>query len=343
MLQDALDYLTDSHSWWGHNGLVWLTWQHLRLSGAAVLAAVIAAVPPALWLGHRRQGGYLAISLVNLSRALPTFAVIAFVFPISLEYGFGLGFWPTFLALFLLALPPIFVNTYTGVSDLSDDVVEAARAMGMREREVLRSVELPAAMPLIATGVRVSAVQVVATTTLGALVGFRCLGTPILQAIATSNDGQLIVAALLVAAVSLLTEAAFGILGRRLTPWRPGPAPHREPVIDRDMRKEPSMKKRTLLIAILAMFALFAAACGDDDTAPASSATRHRRTAAPAPPPPPPTDRPSRSAPRTSANPPCWPRSTARCSRPTATTSSRSASAATARCCWARSTTARST
>ena len=91
--------------------------------------------------------------------------------------------------------------------------------MGMREREVLRRVELPAAMPLLVTGVRVSAVQVVATTTLGALVGFRCLGTPILQAIATRNDGQLIAAAVLVAALSLLTEAVLGLLGSRLTPW----------------------------------------------------------------------------------------------------------------------------
>ena len=223
MIQDALDYLTDSSSWWGRNGLVNLTWNHVRLSGAAVLAAVIAAIPPALYLGHHRRGGFLAITLVNLSRALPTFAVIAFVFPLSLQYGFGLGFWPTFVALFLLALPPIFVNAYTGVSEIDRDVVEAARAMGMREREVLRKVELPAAMPLLVTGVRVSAVQVVATTTLGALVGFRCLGTPILQAIATRNDGQLIVAALLVAVLSLLTEAAFGVAGRRLTPWAATP------------------------------------------------------------------------------------------------------------------------
>jgi osmoprotectant transport system permease protein len=219
VIQDALDYLTDSGSWWGRNGLVNLTWNHMRLSGAAVLAAVVAAIPPALYLGHHRRGGFFAITLVNLSRALPTFAVIAFVFPLSLQYGFGLGFWPTFVALFLLALPPIFVNAYTGVSEIDRDVVEAARAMGMQEREVLRRVELPAAMPLLVTGIRVSAVQVVATTTLGALVGFRCLGTPILQAIATRNDGQLIVAALVVAALSLLTEAVLGLVGRRLTPW----------------------------------------------------------------------------------------------------------------------------
>lgn len=219
MSQDALDYLTDAGSWWGRNGLVNLTWNHLRLSGLAVVAAVLVAVPPALQLGHRRRGGFLAITAVNISRALPTFAVIAFVFPLSLRYGFGLGFWPTFVALFLLALPPIFVNTYTGISEVDRGVVEAARGMGMREREVLRRVELPAAMPLLVTGIRVSAVQVVATTTLGALVGFRCLGTPILQAIATRNDGQLVAAAVLVAALSLLTEGAFAVLGRRLTPW----------------------------------------------------------------------------------------------------------------------------
>lgn len=219
MLGEALDYLADADSWWGRNGLVTLTWNHVRLSLAAVLAAMVLAIPPALWLGHRRRGGDLAITIVNISRAVPTFAVIALVFPLSLQYGFGLGFWPTFVALFLLALPPIFVNAYTGVSEIDRSIVEAARAMGMREREVLFGVELPAALPLVATGVRVSAVQVVATTTLGALVGFRCLGTPILQAIATRNDGQLIAGAVLVAALSLLTEGVFGLLTRRVSPW----------------------------------------------------------------------------------------------------------------------------
>lgn len=224
MIDQAVDYLSDPDSWWGRNGLVNLTWNHVRLSVAAVLAAMAIALPPALLLGHRRQGRALAITLVNLSRALPTFGVIAFIFPLSLRYGFGLGFWPTFVALVLLALPPMFVNAYTGVADVDRGVVEAARGMGMRDREVLLRVELPAAMPLLATGVRVSAVQVVATTTLGALVGYRCLGTPILQAIATRSEGRLLVAAVLVAALSLLTEGLLGALGRRLTPWSRGRA-----------------------------------------------------------------------------------------------------------------------
>jgi len=219
VIDEALDYLGDPASWWGRNGLARLTWDHLRLSLAALLAAIALALPPALALAHRRRGTVLAITLVNLSRALPTFAVMAFLFPLSLRYGFGLGFWPTFAPLVLLALPPIFVNAYVGVSGVGAGIVEAARGMGMADRDVLLRVELPAALPLLAAGIRVSAVQVVATTTLGALVGYRCLGTPILQAIATRSDGKLLVAALLVAAVSLLTDAAFGALGRRLTPW----------------------------------------------------------------------------------------------------------------------------
>lgn len=219
MLQESLDYLTASGSWWGRNGLVTLLWNHVRLSVFTVVVASAVAVPPAVWFGHRRRGGTLAVTLVNLSRAVPTFAIIALVFPFSLRYGFGLGFWPTFVALFFLALPPIFVNAFTGVSEIDRDTVEAARAMGMREREVLLDVELPSAMPLLATGVRISAVQVVATTTLGALVGFRCLGSPILQGLATRDYGRVIVAASIVGALSLLTEAAFALVARRLSPW----------------------------------------------------------------------------------------------------------------------------
>lgn len=219
MWEDAFEYLTTSDSWWGRNGLATLTWNHVRLSVFAVVAAMAAAIPPAVLLGHVRRGGLVAVAAVNISRAVPSFAIIAIIFPLSLQYGFGLGFWPTFVALFFLALPPIFVNAYTGVSGIDHEVVESARGMGMRGRDVLIGVELPAAMPLLATGVRISAVQVVATTTLGALVGFRCLGTPILQAIATRDFGKLIVAAGLVALLSILTEGVFALIARRLSPW----------------------------------------------------------------------------------------------------------------------------
>lgn len=219
MLADAWTYLTTTDNWWGRSGLVQLTWNHVRLSGAVLVTALVITIPPALWFGHRRRGGLLAVGAVNLSRALPTFAVLAFLYPLSLEYGFGLGFWPTFVPLLLLALPPIFVNTFTGVSDIDDNVVEAARAMGMRERQVLLGVELPTALPLIVAGARVAAVQVVATTTLGALVGFRCLGTPIVSALADNQTGKLVVAASMVALLSIATEVSFGRAARAVAPW----------------------------------------------------------------------------------------------------------------------------
>jgi osmoprotectant transport system permease protein len=214
------DYLGDSESWWGRNGLLPLTWAHLRLSILSVVAACLVAIPPALVLGHVKRGGLLAVSVVNVGRALPSFGIVALVLPFSLRYGFGLGFWPTFVALLLLAIPPIFTNTYTGIRTVAPDVVQAAEGMGMRPSEVVRRVEVPAALPLIVTGIRVSAVQVVATATLGALVGFRCLGTLIITGSQTRTQrGALYAGALFVAVLSVLTEVAFSRLGRRLTPW----------------------------------------------------------------------------------------------------------------------------
>ena len=238
------EYLGDSENWWGPNGLLPLTWAHVKLSVASLLAACVIGIPPALVLGHAKRGGLLAVSVVNVGRALPTFGIVALLFPFSLRYGFGLGFWPTFVALVLLALPPLFTNSYTGVRTVAPEVVQAAEGMGMRPAEVLRRVEMPAALPLIVTGVRVSAVQVVATATLGALVGYRCLGTLIITGSQTASQrGALYAGALFVAVLSIVTELCFSRLGRRLTPWsetsRKGrlrdttiAAPRTEPALD---------------------------------------------------------------------------------------------------------------
>lgn len=225
MMGEFWNYVTNADNWWGERGLLFLTWNHLRLSLFATVVAAAVALPPAVWLGHRRKGGALAVSVVNLSRALPSFAVLVLVVPFSLRYGFGLGFWPTFVPLVLLALPPIFANTYTGLAGVDPATVEAARAMGMRSLEVLASVELPASLPLMITGLRIAATQVVATTTLGALVAYPCLGTPIVRSLlATRDNGELLAGAGLVALLALLTDLGFSLLERRLSPWqRPDP------------------------------------------------------------------------------------------------------------------------
>jgi osmoprotectant transport system permease protein len=216
---ELVDFVTTSDNWWGRRGITTRLVDHVRLSAASVGASAAVAIPVALWLGHIRRGGAVAVATVNVGRAIPSFALVALALPLSLRYGFGLGFWPTFVALFFLGLPPIFTNTYAGVVGVEPAVVDAARGMGMRGREVLWRVEAPNALPLVLTGLRVSAVQVVATATLGAFVGFGGLGAFINEGFRQQDDGKLLTGAVLVAALAVITELAFGVVQRSLTPW----------------------------------------------------------------------------------------------------------------------------
>jgi osmoprotectant transport system permease protein len=219
-LRQMWDYLGSDAAWSGRVGLPALTWAHIQISLVAVLIAAAVALPSAILLGHVRRGAFLAVSVVNIGRALPSYAIMALVLPFSLRYGFGLGFWPTIVALVLLAIPPIFTNTYVGVRDAPADAVEAARGMGMRAGELVRRVEVPAAVPLILTGLRVSTVQVIATAALAPLVGYRNLGTPILTGYTSPDKGAMLGGALAVILLALLTDALFAVAQRVLVPWR---------------------------------------------------------------------------------------------------------------------------
>lgn len=219
-LRDMWDFLSSDAAWSGRNGLPALTWAHVKVSLVAVVIAGAVAVPAGVVLGHVRRGALVAVSVVNIGRAIPSFAILALLLPLSLRYGFGLGFWPTIVALVLLAIPPVFTNTYTGVRDVPADAVEAARGMGMRGGELVRRVEVPVALPLILTGLRVSAVQVVATATLGAKVGYRDLGTPIVTGFTSPDKGPMLAGALTVMALALLTDGVFALAQRLLVPWR---------------------------------------------------------------------------------------------------------------------------
>jgi osmoprotectant transport system permease protein len=223
-VQQMWEFLQTDEAWSGKNGLPALTWAHIQISVAAVLIATLVAIPAAVLLGHLRRGGLVAVSVVNIGRAIPSFAIMALILPFSLRWGFGLGFWPTVVALVLLAVPPVFTNTYTGVRDVPAEALEAARGMGMSATETMRKVELPVAVPLILTGLRVSAVQVVATATLGALVAYRNLGTPIVTGFTSPDKGPMLAGAIVVALLALFTDALFILAMRWLVPWRVRPA-----------------------------------------------------------------------------------------------------------------------
>jgi len=221
VLADTWEFLTTADSWTGQRGILARGRAHVWISLVATVLAAAIAIPPAIVLAHRRALPIVSVAVINIGRAIPSFAIIALLFPLSIQYGFGLGFWPTCVALVALGIPPMFTNTYAGVAGTPPELVEAARGLGMRDREVLRRVELPSALPLLFTGVRVSAVQIVATATLGAIVGYECLGSFIVAGLARGSAGQatMLAGAILVAGLALLVDIALNVAEPRFTPW----------------------------------------------------------------------------------------------------------------------------
>jgi osmoprotectant transport system permease protein len=189
-----------------------LTWPHLRVSGIAMGVACAFTIPLGLWLGHIRKGGFLAINASNVGRAVPILALIAFFVAFL-----GVGETNLILALVLLAIPPILTNAYTGVTQVEPDTVDSARGMGMTGAQIVRRVELPLALPLIFGGIRISAVNVVATATIAPLAGVVTLGDPIINVNTYGDEGRL-AAAIVVALLAVATEVSLAALQRGVTP-----------------------------------------------------------------------------------------------------------------------------
>lgn len=219
IITETLAWLTDPSNWQGPNGIPIRTGEQVAISAAAIVIAMLIALPVGLAIGHTGRGGTIAVNLANLGRALPSLAVIGIMLPITAAIDPQLGFkvYPTLIAMVVLAVPPILVNAQTGVREVDRDLVEAARGMGFDGATVLRRLELPIALPVIMVGLRSAGVQVVSTATLGAIVGFGGLGRYIVDGVSQNDDGQLYGGVVLVAALALATEAAFVGLQRLTT------------------------------------------------------------------------------------------------------------------------------
>jgi osmoprotectant transport system permease protein len=192
--------------------LVEKTLAHLGISALAMVVALAVALPLGILLGHRHRGAFLAINISNVFRALPSLALIA----ISLAL-FGLSLLNVEIALIALAIPPILTNAYTAVDSVDPDAVEAARGMGMRERQVLTGVELPLAWPLIFAGIRTASVYVVATAPLAAIAGGGGLGDIILNQPTYRLTG-VIAATLVVVVLAFVVDALLALAQRAVTP-----------------------------------------------------------------------------------------------------------------------------
>jgi len=209
LLLDALRWFIDPSHYQGSDAIQTRILEHVEMSGFAVLVAIALALPIGLILGHTGRLGFVAVSVANVGRALPSLALLALALIVVLPLGLGLGFWPTVLALIPLAVPPILTNAYVAVRNVDRDVVEAARGMGLGESDILRAIELPLALPLVIAGVRTAAVNVVATATLGAIVASGGLGRYIVDGFALQEYDRLFAGALLVAALAIVVEASL--------------------------------------------------------------------------------------------------------------------------------------
>ena len=214
----VFEWLLDPDSWAGSNGIVTSFGDTVTLCAIVVVVATVTMVPLAAWLAHARRGEVSVSWIVTLSRAIPTFAVAGLLVPISLRSGWGFEPWPIFIALLLLALPPIFLNTYTAVREVDAGVVDAARAMGYSETGVLFRVELALGTSVIIAGIRVAAVTVVATEPIRAFLGGDGLGRYVRDGLGQNNDGLVIAGAILIAGLAGLTALSFRSIERFALP-----------------------------------------------------------------------------------------------------------------------------
>jgi osmoprotectant transport system permease protein len=219
------EYLTTASSWTGQGGLLDRLAEQLLLTVTALVLGLVVGLPLALWLGHIGRGGFLAINLSNIGRAVPTFALLAVLvtadWPGPAHLGpYGRAGLATLIALALFALPPLVTNTYTAVREVPDDVLEAADGMGMSGTQRFWRVELPLALPLMMSGVRLALVQVWATATIAALVAGPGVGAIIVSGFARNHYSEGIGAAIVVAAAALLLEIAAATAQRAVQPGR---------------------------------------------------------------------------------------------------------------------------
>jgi osmoprotectant transport system permease protein len=206
-------FLTGAH-WQGEAGILHRLWEHVAMSGVSLATAAIIALPIGIILGHLGRGGTLAVNISNIGRAIPSFALLV----IAVELRLGIGAIPPFIALVALGIPPIVTNSYLGMREVDADVREAARGMGMRDALVLLRVELPIALPFVMAGLRTSAVNIVATATLAALVAWGGLGRFIVDGFGLQDYTMMYAGAILVAVLSLIVEFSLAGLQRLATP-----------------------------------------------------------------------------------------------------------------------------
>ncbi len=216
LFQQVGAWLTDWSHWQGYDGVWHRLFQHLEYSAIALVVAAVVAIPLGMYIGHTGRGRLLGVGVTGAMRAIPSLGLL-FLAIMTLGDklpGNSALYVPTIAALAILAVPPLLAGTYAGIDQVDPAARDAAKGMGMRGRQVLWQVELPCALPLIASGIRSAALQVIATATLAASVSLGGLGRFLIDGIQVSDYPQMASGAVLVAVLALTVDLLFAGLQR---------------------------------------------------------------------------------------------------------------------------------
>ncbi|MEU1270749.1 ABC transporter permease [Streptomyces sp. NPDC005799] len=203
------NFFSDSAHWHGYDGIPTRLREHIQYSLIALAIAAAIGLPVGLLTGHTGRGGNTVAFIATAGRALPSFGLLVLMFVLL-----GLGLTPVMIPLVVLAVPPILVTTYEAVRSVDPSPVDAARGMGMAESRVLFQVELPVALPLILSGLRSAAIQIVSTATIAAYVALGGLGRYIVDGLYQRNYEKVVGGATLVAVLALVTLGFFWLVAR---------------------------------------------------------------------------------------------------------------------------------
>lgn len=204
-------FFSDNANWSGADGIPTRLWEHVQYSLMALGIAAVIGLPLGLVTGHTGRGGNALALVATAARALPSFGLL-----VLLTVLMGLGLTPVMVPLVALAVPPMLVTTYEAIRSVDRSLVDAARGMGMGPLRVLFQVELPVALPLILSGIRSSAVQIVSTATIAAYVSFGGLGRYIVDGLYQVDYNKVVGGAVLVALLAVLTLGLFWLAGKVL-------------------------------------------------------------------------------------------------------------------------------
>ncbi len=208
ILNNLFQFIADpSNDYAGHS------LDYIKICATAIVLALVIGIVVGLLVARNPVASFVAINLSGLMRAIPVLAFLAAAYPFL-----GFGFLPALVALTILGIPPILLNTYTGIRGIDPAMIDAARGMGMTRWQITSRIQTPLVLPVIAAGIRTAAVQIVATATLAAIIGGGGYGEYIYLGLREFDTTQLLAGALPVTLLALLVELSLSWLQQALTP-----------------------------------------------------------------------------------------------------------------------------